>query len=49
VNLGEPKEGALEKRVGAFWWRFMGLGNTWVESHLWATWVSLVKPKEKIL
>jgi len=28
VNLGEPKEGALGKRVGAFWGRFMGLGNT---------------------
>jgi len=24
VNLGEPKEGALGKRVGAFWGRFMG-------------------------
>jgi len=30
VNLGEPKEGALVKRVGAFWGRFMG----W-ETHEW--------------
>jgi len=28
MNLGEPKEGTLEKRVGAFWGRFMGMGNT---------------------
>jgi len=28
VNLGEPKEGALGNRVGAFWGRFLGLGNT---------------------
>jgi len=27
VNLVEPKEGALGKRVSAFWGRFMGLGN----------------------
>jgi len=28
MNHGEPKEGALLKRVGAFWGRFMGMGNT---------------------
>jgi len=28
VNLREPKEGALGKRVGAFWGGFVGLGNT---------------------
>jgi len=28
MNLGEPKEGALGRRVGVFWGRFMGLENT---------------------
>ena len=47
--MENQKSGLLEKGFVLFGERFMGLGNTWVESLLWATWVNLVKPKEKIL
>ena len=49
MNLGEPKEWALGKRVCSFWGEIHGVGKHMSGESFVSNLGELVKPKEKIL